>query len=141
MDESELDEIPTFRTPTGTGAGESDGSTTRPDLPWWDPGADNSVSPDTDSVLVDGFAVAKGSSVILWPGQRRTDAQDMFLTGMRATVRAVLFDIEEDSAPYLAVTLDDDPAADMLDAYGRYRYFNPDEVEPTVRPNTSGVSQ
>lgn len=130
MDESELDGVPTFRTPAATGAEESKTSTARPEVPWWDPGADSSVSPDTDSVLIDGVAVARGSSVILRPGQRRTDAQDMFLAGMRATVQAVLFDVEEGSAPYLAVTLDDDPAADMLNAHGRYRYFNPDEVEP-----------
>ena len=125
-----MDEVPTFRTPTATGAAEPADITARPDVPWWDPGADSSVSPDTDSVVVDGVAVARGSSVVLRPGQRRTDAQDMFLAGMRATVQAVLFDVEQNSPPYLAVTLDDDPAADMLNAHGRYRYFNPDEIEP-----------
>ena len=125
-----MDEIPTFRTTTAAGAEEAPGITARPDVPWWGPGADSSVSPDTDSVTVNGVAVARGSSVILRPGERRTDAQDMFLAGMRATVQAVLFDVEEDSVPYLAVTLDSDPAADMLNAHGRYRYFTPDEIEP-----------
>ena len=29
-----------------------------PDVPWWDPGADTSVSPETDHVLVAGYANA-----------------------------------------------------------------------------------
>ena len=31
-----------------------------PSTPWWDPGADASVSPETDAVLVDGVRVAQG---------------------------------------------------------------------------------
>jgi hypothetical protein len=43
-------------------------------------------------------------------------------------VQAVLFDA--DDAPHLAVTLDDDPGADLQVSHGRYRYFRVDEVEP-----------
>jgi hypothetical protein len=103
--------------------------TARPDAPWWDPEADASVSPETDSVVIAGARVAKGSAVILRPGQRRADAQDMFLAGMGATVQAVLLDV--DGETHLAVALDDDPAADLQIAHGRFRYFSPDEVEPT----------
>jgi hypothetical protein len=96
--------------------------------PWWDPGADASVSPDTDTVEVAGVAVHKGCRVRLRPGHRRTDAQDMFLVGRTATVQGVFLDVEDQR--YLAVTLEDDPAADLHLQHGRFLYFYPDEVEP-----------
>lgn len=99
-----------------------------PTLPWWDPGADASVSPDTDSIAVRGVAIAKGSRVRLCPVPQRADAQDMFLTGRTALVAGVFFDVDEKT--YLAVTLEDDPAADLHQWHGRYFYFSPDEVEP-----------
>jgi hypothetical protein len=99
-----------------------------PDVPWWDPGADTSVSPGTDSVMVAGHRIASGSRVILRPGVRRADAQDMFLAGRMALVEAVLLDV--DDTAYLAVSLADDPAADLQSAHGRFLYFSPDEVEP-----------
>jgi hypothetical protein len=102
--------------------------TAKPEVPWWDPGADNSVSPETDSVVVAGVHVATGSKVRLRPGLKRSDAQDMFLTGRVATVRAVLSDV--DGEWFVAVTLDDDPGADLQNTHGRFRYFSPDEVEP-----------
>jgi hypothetical protein len=102
------------------GAGET--------VPWWDPGADASVSPGTDSVFIAGHRVARGSRVILRPGARRADAQDMFLAGRSAHVEAVLLDV--DDTAYLAVTLADDEAADLQAAHGRFLYFAPDEVEP-----------
>jgi hypothetical protein len=100
----------------------------REGVPWWDPGADASVSPGTDFVIVAGQRVARGSRVILRPGARRADAQDMFLAGRAALVEAVLLDV--DDAAYLAVTLDDDEAAGLQAAHGRFLYFAPDEVEP-----------
>jgi hypothetical protein len=99
-----------------------------PSAPWWDPGADASVSPDTDCVMVAGVAVSRGSRVRLQPGTRRTDAQDMFLAGRTARVEAVLFDV--DGEQYMAVTLDDDPGADLHVSHGRFLYFHPDEVAP-----------
>ncbi len=96
--------------------------------PWWDPGADASVSPETDSVQVGEVSVAKGCRVRLRPGSRRSDAQDMFLAGKTARVEAVYFDVEEHE--YLAVTLEGDPAADFMQTHGRFLYFYPDEVEP-----------
>jgi hypothetical protein len=102
------------------------------DVPWWDPGADASVSPDTDAVTVAGHRIARGSMVRLRPGVRRTDAQDMFLAGRRARVEAVLLDVED--TPYLAVSLADDPDEDLRIAHGRFLYFAPDEVEPGEAP-------
>jgi hypothetical protein len=52
----------------------------------------------------------------------------MFLAGRTAVVEAVLRDV--DDRPYLAVTLADDPGADIHRSHGRFRYFAPDEVEP-----------
>jgi hypothetical protein len=98
-----------------------------PDKPWWDPGADASVSPETDSVMIGGVPVGKGSRVRLRPG-RRADAHDMFLAGRTAVVQAVLLDV--DDGWHIAVTLEDDLGAELYAAHGRYRYFTPDEVEP-----------
>ena len=97
------------------------------DVPWWDPGADAAVSPETDAVLVAGVPVSKGSRVRLRP-TRRADAQDIFLAGQVALVTAVLSDV--DGETHVAVVLADDPAADLHDWYGRYWYFAPDELEP-----------
>jgi hypothetical protein len=96
--------------------------------PWWDPGADASVHPEVDSVQVGGVALAKGSRVRLRPRMQRADAQDMFLDGRVARVEGVFRDVEDHS--YLAVTLEDDPAADLYQSHGRFLYFQPDEVEP-----------
>jgi hypothetical protein len=99
-----------------------------PAVPWWDPEADASVSPDTDSVTIAGRPVARGSLVRLRPGARRADAQDMFLIGRTAEVQAVLTDVED--KPYLAVSLIDNPDPELSIAHGRFLYFMPDEVEP-----------
>jgi hypothetical protein len=105
--------------------------------PWWDPGSDTSVSPETDAVTVDGVAVARGSRVVLRPRHGRTDAQDMFLDGRTATVAAVLCDVDDQW--HLAVTPDDAPeAAELMLAHGRYLYFAPDEVEPLSRASRGG---
>jgi hypothetical protein len=106
-----------------------------PSVPWWDPEADASVSPDTDSVLIAGRQVARGSLVRLRPGKRRADAQDMFLAGRVAEVQAVLLDIEDQ--PYLAVALTDHPDPELSIAHGRFLYFMPDEVEPCEAGGTA----
>jgi hypothetical protein len=103
-----------------------------PAVPWWDPAADASVSPDTDAVTVAGRRIARGSLVTLRPGVRRSDAQDMFLDGRAARVEAVLLDV--DDTAYLAVSLTDDPDQDLRVAHGRFLYFSPDEVEPCETP-------
>ena len=97
-------------------------------VPWWDPDADASVSPDTDSVTIGGQQIARGSLVRLRPGARRADAQDMFLIGRLAEVQAVLHDVEDN--PYLAVSLAGQPDEDLRIAHGRFLYFSTDEVEP-----------
>jgi hypothetical protein len=99
-----------------------------PAAPWWDPAADSSVDPDTDAIVIVGVKVAKGSRVRLAPRRQAADAQDMFLVGRTATVQAVVLDV--DGEHHLAVTIDDDPAAELQTAHGRFRYFAPTEVEP-----------
>ncbi|MGH3624683.1 MAG: hypothetical protein ACRDQ5_23330 [Sciscionella sp.] len=110
---------------------------TTPSAPWWDPAEDASVSPETDAVQIAGRSVAKGSKVVLQPGLRRADAQDMFLAGRVATVQAVLLDL--DGEHHLAVALDEDPAADLQIAHGRFRYFAPEEVIPVDGSSASEV--
>ncbi len=98
------------------------------DVPWWDPGADGSVDPETDAIRINDVDVRRGTRVVLRPGVRRADAYDLFLAGRTATVAAVLHDV--DGKEHLAVTVDEDPGADLKSAHGRYLYFAPDEVEP-----------
>ncbi|MFE2281185.1 hypothetical protein ACFXAE_28930 [Streptomyces sp. NPDC059454] len=107
--------------------GDTEGGPLRPDTPWWDPGADASVDPAHDHVLVDGREVRAGSRVVLRPRLRHTDAQDLFLTGRRALVEAVLHDV--DGGVHVAVTVEDDPGADIRREQGRYLYFQPDEID------------
>lgn len=94
---------------------------------WWDPLADSAVRPEIDAVLVNGVRVARGSQVRLRP-RRNADAQDIFVAGKTARVTSVHEDVEGNK--HVGVVVDDDPAADLHDWYGRYLYFSPDEIEP-----------
>jgi hypothetical protein len=102
-----------------------------PEIPegidWWDPLADNAVRPEIDAVLVNGIRVARGSRVRLRP-RRNADAQDIFVAGKTARVTSVHEDVEGNK--HVGAVVDDDPAADLHEWYGRYLYFSPDEVEP-----------
>jgi hypothetical protein len=102
-----------------------------PEIPdgidWWDPMADNAVRPDIDGVLVNGVRVAAGCRVVLRPS-RRADAQDIFFAGKTARVVSVHEDV--DGERHVGVIVEDDPAAEMPDDFGRYLYFAPDEIEP-----------
>jgi hypothetical protein len=98
-------------------------------VPWWDPEIDASFDPWTESVWVAGVEVTKGTAVRLRPSHR-ADAQDIFLSGMAATVAGVFTDVDGDQ--HVAVTVDDDPATEELAWQGRYLFFHPDEVAPLV---------
>jgi hypothetical protein len=115
-----------LREVTGPAAAPPD--VTSPDTPWWDPGADASVDPARDRVMVEGVSVGAGSRVVLRPGLRRSDAQDLFLHGRTALVEAVLHDV--DGAVHLAVTVEGDPGAEVRREQGRFLYFQPDELAP-----------
>ncbi|SCL34035.1 hypothetical protein GA0070624_4886 [Micromonospora rhizosphaerae] len=99
---------------------------TDPARPWW--GADAGIGPEMESVLVAGTLLSRGSRVRLRPRRRGTDAHDMFLEGRTGRVEQVLLDV--DGSRFLAVTVDDDPGADLHQWYGRLRHFRPEEVEP-----------
>ncbi|MER5413250.1 hypothetical protein [Streptomyces virginiae] len=100
----------------------------RPDTPWWDPARADTADPARDRITIDGASVGPGSRVRLRPGLRRTDAQDLFVQGRTALVEAVLHDV--DGGVHLAVTVEDDPGADIRREQGRFLYFQPDEVTP-----------
>ncbi len=119
------------------GALREPAATTRSeDVQWWDPEVDAAVDPGTDVVRIAGVPVARGSRVLLRPS-RRADAQDLFLAGLVGVVAGVHSDV--DGLTHVAVTLEDDPAADLHDWYGRYYYFGPEELEPlTAEANSSG---
>ncbi|MFJ7149199.1 hypothetical protein ACIQVT_13515 [Streptomyces sp. NPDC100445] len=95
---------------------------------WWQEHGDDGLAPATDTVPVGGVLVGGGSRVRLRPRGRGADAQDMFLDGRTAHVAAVFHDV--DGSVHLAVTVDDDPAAELHGWYGRFHYFRPDELEP-----------
>ncbi|MEO8328531.1 MAG: hypothetical protein ABI586_00875 [Candidatus Nanopelagicales bacterium] len=106
-------------------------------VPWWDPEADASVAPLTDAVQIGSVMVAKGSRVRLRP-QRRADAQDLFLADRTAVVARV--DSDVDGQTHVAVLLEDDPASDLHEWYGRYYYFGPEEIEPLQPRRASAES-
>ncbi|MER7463086.1 hypothetical protein [Streptomyces sp. NPDC097981] len=100
----------------------------RPETPWWDPAHTDPAAPARDRIPIGGTSVGPGSRVLLRPGLRRTDAQDLFLHGRTAQVEAVLHDV--DGGVHLAVTVEGDPGADIRREQGRFLYFQPDEVAP-----------
>ncbi|MGC1210784.1 MAG: hypothetical protein WA890_05865 [Micromonospora sp.] len=99
-----------------------------PEGPWREPGAEATIAPESETVLVAGIRLVRGSRVRLRPRRRGTDAHDMFLEGRTARVEQVLLDV--DGSRFLAVTVDDDPGAELHQWYGRLRHFRPEEVEP-----------
>jgi len=122
--------VPSWSTPGDGGAAVPHWETPAgaEQTPWWDPGSDASVSPETDHVLVGGVRIARGSRVRMRPGSRRADAQDLFLAGREAVVEAVLHDV--DGHVHVAVSPASDPLADLQRNHGRFLYFAPDEIEP-----------
>jgi hypothetical protein len=84
-------------------------------------------SPGSGRLDVAGTVVAKGSRVRLHP-KRRADSWDMFLADRSARVQGVYEDFE--GLTYVAVTVDDDPASDLHEWYGRSLFFYPEEIEP-----------
>jgi hypothetical protein len=84
-----------------------------------------------NSVSVNGVTVTKGSRVRLHPRRRGTDAHDIFLADRTALVEDVLVDMEDEYR--IAVTVEDDPGAELHQWYQRFYYFSPDEISPLER--------
>lgn len=99
-------------------------------VPWESREPDGVVSPQADRLVIGGTLVSQGSRVVLKPGCRPADAHDMFFCGRIAIVEAIFSDV--DGKNYLAVTLLDDPGADLYRSQRRFLYFYPDEVEPVA---------
>jgi len=89
----------------------------------------HSEQPETQRVAVGHGSVGRGSRVRLAP-RRNADAMDMFLKGRTARVESVHRDVEDRA--YVAVTVDDDPAAEIGK---RFFYFFPDELELIEKEN------
>jgi hypothetical protein len=83
------------------------------------------------SVQLGEDTIEVGSRVVLRP-RRRADAHDLFADGRVALVERIVVTVDEET--YLAVTLEDDPAAELHRWYGRFQYFGIDEVEPLPVP-------
>lgn len=99
-----------------------------PDPPaWWTPEAEALVQPHMDAVLIHGVPVARGSRVRVNPS-RRADAQDLFFAGQTGRVTSVHFDV--DGSTHVGLVLEQDPAADLHEGYGRSFYYAPEELEP-----------
>lgn len=79
-----------------------------------------------EEVALDGRTITVGGHVRLRP-RRRADAHDLFSDGRIALVEKIVRTDEGDTQ--LAVTLVDDPAAELHRWYGRFQYFGLDEVE------------
>jgi hypothetical protein len=92
----------------------------------WDPTVE---APRLQAIRVVGVEYRVGDRVRIWP-LRDADILDMALKGKTATIASIEQDFEDQV--YLAVTVDDDPGAD-LGAQGKpgHRFFyRPEEVEP-----------
>ena len=79
------------------------------------------------SAQVGAVDVEVGDHVRLRPS-RRADAHDLFVAGRVALIERIVRTV--DGETWLAVTVTDDPAAELDRWYGRFRYFGVDEVEP-----------
>jgi hypothetical protein len=97
---------------------------------WWTPEAEALVQPHLDAVLIHGVPVARGSRVRVNPS-RRADAQDLFFAGQTGRVTNVHFDV--DGSTHVGLVLDQDPAADLHEGYGRSFYYSPEELEPLAQ--------
>ena len=84
-------------------------------------------APGEKMKVINGILYTKGDKVKLKLGQRRSDASDLLLDGMIATVEIIFTDYDDQH--HIAVTMDDDPGQEMLRDLGIYRYFSAEELE------------
>ncbi|MBX3226612.1 MAG: hypothetical protein KIT84_31865 [Labilithrix sp.] len=137
FDATEMDEMLTLRTMTLTEDEKRQARATDPRAAALVARSDDISADDMNrlhgairSLRVAGTSVARGSRVRIRLGakRRRSDAQDMFVDGRVATVEDVREDFEGNG--WIAVIVDEDPAAEMNRWFGRYLWFYTDEIEP-----------
>jgi hypothetical protein len=75
-----------------------------------------------------GVTFRRGTRVVLRPDPER-DPYDRMLHGRPATVERIYLDYDDHAKVSLAVSIDDDPARDLMRDTGRYHFFKPEEVE------------
>ena len=88
--------------------------------------ADASVDPASDTIVAGAIEVGKGTRVRLNPtpqGRR----PGLLPRRPHAVVAGIFHDVDGDV--HSRSSLDDDPAAEFHEWYGRYMYFHPEEVE------------
>ena len=116
-----------LRNPRAVEFPDSRGPSTGGESPWWTPESEALVQPHMDAVVINGVPVARGSRVRVNP-RRRADAQDLFFAGQTGRVTSVHFDV--DGSTHVGLVLEQDPAADLHEGYGRSFYYAPEELEP-----------
>lgn len=82
--------------------------------------------PGEELISVNGVDFRRGGKVVLRLAARTTP-YDRALDGKVATIERLYFDYEDQV--YLGVTVDDDPAQDLLRDTGRFLFFAPSEAE------------
>ena len=89
------------------------------------PGMPDEV-PGEKEVTVEGVTFELGAKVLLQPGLDG-DPFDRILHGRTATIERLMIDY--DDRVHIGVTIDGDPAQDLLRETGRYLFFFPHQVE------------
>ncbi len=82
--------------------------------------------PGEEKFSVNGVEFRRGAKVVLRLGGR-SDPYVRALDGKSATIERLYIDYEDNR--YLVVTIDGDPAQQMLRDTGRFHYFSPHEAE------------
>ena len=101
-------------------------------LPWWEPAVDadgqpvGGLDPDRGRGRLQGLQGAAPPRRGRGSAHRRPGPVPR--RAARPRSKGVFFDV--DGEQHVAVTLDDDLAADLHQEKGRFLYFHPDEVEP-----------
>ncbi|MEO6056930.1 MAG: hypothetical protein ABI860_02790 [Gemmatimonadales bacterium] len=82
--------------------------------------------PGEERLVVNGVEFRRGAKVVLRLADR-IDPYVRALDGRIATIERLYLDYEDQQ--YLVVTIDGDPAQQLLRDTGRYLYFSPHEAE------------
>ncbi len=82
--------------------------------------------PGEEKFSVNGVEFRRGGKVVLRLGGR-SDPYVRALDGKIATIERLYIDYEDNR--YLVVTIDDDPARELMRDTGRFHYFSPHEAE------------